>query len=127
MTTAAGPQGAPDSETRELLRREQEIRAGLESLRRTRGWDQELLKAVVTTLIVADLPDEERHAFFAQLLDQALAKLGEGDRVVAIEIADSQGGLSALRFIMNKRADAERSARATREEERALRGRGNVI
>ena len=25
-----------------------------------------------------------------------------------IEIADSQGGLSALRFIMNRRADAER-------------------
>jgi hypothetical protein len=68
---------------------------------------------VVTTLIVADLPDEERHAFFAQLLDQALAKLGEGDRVVAIEIADSQGGLSALRFIMNRRADAERAAKAT--------------
>ena len=60
---------------------------------------------------MADLPDEERHAFFAQLLEQALAKLGDSDRVVAIEIADSQGGLSALRFIMNRRADAERAQR----------------
>jgi hypothetical protein len=107
-----GGAGSVDrTESEDLLKREEEIRAGLESLRRTRGWDQELLKAVVTTLIVADLPDEERHAFFAQLLDQALAKLGEGDRFVAIEIADSQGGLSALRFIMNRRADAERAKR----------------
>jgi hypothetical protein len=114
VTTPAGPQESPATDAADLLRREQEIRAGLESLRRTRGWDQQLLKAVVTTLIVADLPDEERHAFFAQLLDQALAKLGEGDRVAAIEIADSQGGLSALRFIMNRRADDERTAKAAR-------------
>jgi len=90
-----------------VVQREEEIRASLESLRQEHGWDHDLLKAVVTTLIVADLPEEERRAFFAQLLDQAMAKLGEGDRVAAIGIADSEGGLSALRFIMNRRADAE--------------------
>ncbi len=82
---------------------EEAIRTRLMMMRQAEGWHDGMLKALVTTVIVADIPDVDRRAFFAELLDQALAKLNGPDRMRAIEIADSRGGLEALRFVMGRR------------------------